>query len=112
MNAFITGSRVYGNTTIESDVDLVVLVATATDRSMLVDLGHIPVRYGKLNLIVLTDQREFDAWLAATYRCLSCRPCSREKAAEIIDQEYVSRGLPPRTGDSTDTNRTLPNYLG
>ena len=98
MNAFLTGSQVYGTPTESSDIDLVVLVDTTT-KSFL-EKGNIPSRFGTLNLILLTNPLEFEAWKAATETCVSLAPVNRKVAAHLIDLEYAKRKLPIRTGVS------------
>ncbi len=68
MNAFLTGSRIYGTVKPGSDVDLVLLVDEDTKQKLvaLSDLGKEPVRFGKLNLILCTMEEEFAVWKVGT----------------------------------------------
>ena len=75
MKSFLTGSRRYGVPRDDSDTD-VVIFADAKDHALfdaLIAIGtagdmcsarvsNFSIRIGKLNLIVLTDEREFQVW--------------------------------------------------
>ncbi len=113
MNAFITGSRVYGKQpTSDTDIDLVVHCdqKTADLLRSLSDIGKKPVRYGKLNLILLTTEEEFAAWLVANAGLVAeykegwtdahDRPIHKDHATYMIDQVFGLAGLPPRSGVS------------
>ena len=104
MQAFITGSRAYGEPTDESDIDLVVYVSN-DDLQILID-GYLvgeaelparasggddvsaSLRFGCLNLICVSDRRMYDAWLQGTHE-LKARgePVSREEAIEYLSQK-------------------------
>lgn len=88
MNAFLTGSRVYGKVKPDSDIDLVVLLDhdSAEIIRKLSDDPIGPVRFGSLNLIICTDETMFMAWKLGTRRCLNLKaenkkPFSKEQAA-------------------------------
>jgi len=103
MNAFITGSRVYGKIpTSETDIDLVIQCDEKTAELLrkLSDIGKEPVRYGKLNLILLTSEEEFASWLVANAGLkvkATKGPIGKELAAVTIDKVLALAGLPPRT---------------
>ncbi len=74
MKAFLTGSRRYGVPRDDSDTDMVILV-DQKDHALFESLNKISstdqcsggpsnfsVRIGRLNLIVLTDLDEYEAW--------------------------------------------------
>src|ERR1700731_342638 len=80
LRSFVTGSHAYGIPNEDSDVDLVVLV-TEKDMERLMascpDLSDVDkeymsgaytqsLRFGKLNLLVCTDERAFDVWRRGT----------------------------------------------
>jgi hypothetical protein len=103
MDAFLTGSRIYGTPTSESDLDLVIFLskseayfimnhADKDDKSRpIYDDDNIFVcRYGKLNLIMLTDEDDYNAWKCGTKECLSTKPVTRDfaKAAIIYAKEF------------------------
>lgn len=61
---FITGSHAYGIPNSESDVDLVLLLDERTRQLLEAhsETKQIPVRYGKLNLILCHSEAEYDSW--------------------------------------------------
>lgn len=76
-NCFITGSYAYGKPHADSDIDLVVFVDYDTKnilkRLALEDNGKLllqttedPVRFGKLNLILIHNQDSFEIWKSGT----------------------------------------------
>jgi hypothetical protein len=80
-HAFITGSYAYGHPTQESDVDLVVLIEPDAGQQLeeLADSNptgyddlSFNIRFGKLNIIGLTDTHEFKRWKAATAALKDC----------------------------------------
>ena len=97
--AFITGSRCYGTPRDDSDLDLVILAsnhafkmlaAFADDDS---ETGEgsgkgTPssgsFRFGKLNIIAITDESVFEVWRAATESLKAKAPVSRDDAVELI----------------------------
>lgn len=102
----LTGSRVYGAPRSDSDIDLVVLVDRGTlqiiseaandelqrpnleSNSWVSDHGleqcQATFKFGKLNLIVVTEQADFDIWVAGTEVLLkkkvSSGPVTRSEA--------------------------------
>lgn len=103
MNAFITGSRVYGKPKPDSDIDLVVFADYQT-RTMLESMSDdkpsdpftpTTIRFGKLNVIVCEDFDEFVAWRAGTREMLlnlieNGHKSTREEAKAKFD-EYESK---------------------
>ncbi len=102
MQAFLTGSQVYGTPTEMSDIDLVVLLSDE-DRELLADLitedekkrrfnkidgyygvDSLNLKFGRLNLIVAKDEKEWQAWRAGTTTLLSQAPVTRDKAVETF----------------------------
>jgi len=102
MQAFLTGSQVYGNPTDKSDIDLVVLLSDE-DRTLLHNLvgdseekvparqdyngygvGSLNLQFGRLNLIVAENEMEWLAWRAGTTTLLSQAPVTRDKAVETF----------------------------
>lgn len=105
-NAFVTGSKVYGGGGYGGsgeDVDLVILVDKVTKQLLLdhSDLGKYPVRFGKLNLIITSDENEYAAWLSATHTCLRTPGLTKEKAILIHEATRKSCGIEERTEAST-----------
>lgn len=92
INAFITGSFAYGSPTSKSDLDLVLLV-DADDQVLLQrhsDEGEVgPVRYGRLNLIPVTNPKKFEAWRVGTEKLMAeatatGEPISRDYAVSVL----------------------------
>lgn len=112
MNAFLTGSRVYGNAREDSDVDLVVLVDEATEKLLhaLSDGGGLPCKFGKLNLILCSNQDKFNRWARALDECkfemALNGPLSRERAVDIHSGMMI-----PRCEESKRDHITPP-YMG
>lgn len=102
-DAFLTGSRVFGVPRDDSDVDMVVFLEepaaaaltaladadTDTDESKPRSASeHGPasrsLRFGKLNLIVVTSRDWLEAWAAATAQCIARKPVTREQALPVF----------------------------
>jgi predicted nucleotidyltransferase len=91
MKAFLTGSRVYGKPRRNSDIDLVVFVSKA-DAAALGNLcdddgdtsAYATVRFGRLNLLVITDPAKYAAWVEGTAKLKAQRPVTREQAIEVF----------------------------
>lgn len=102
MTAFLTGSRVYGAPTEDSDIDLVVLVDELTQDKLRgwsesPDWSYV-VRFGRLNLICVTSEDELAAWRAGTASLRqrvsqTGRPIDREVAKEMMDMIRRTMGL-------------------
>jgi hypothetical protein len=106
-NAFLTGSRVYGEPTEKSDTDLVVLVDQRTF-DILCDL-HLDredlspksggndvsasLRFGKLNLIVHTSEHAFNAWAEGTDNLIVRGPVTREEAVRELKAQFAKYGI-------------------
>lgn len=94
--AFITGSRVYGESTPESDIDLVILCDTET-RDLLwretegeSNPHHkevMQIRFGKLNIIACWTDEQFAAWKLGTERLKQ----DKEASGEPIDRATAKR---------------------
>lgn len=114
-NAFITGSRAFGTPRQDSDVDLVVLVSkedaqtlfaqfydTEDKASMLTKLqmamnmapNSFPLHIGKLNLIVCSDEKVYNGWLAGTAslkaQAMSGTPATRDDAIKVFNELGVT----------------------
>lgn len=90
MRSFLTGSRVYGTPKPDSDYDLVVDMDPETALDVRKAAGvkpGMPIRFGVLNLIPVTSEAEYDAWLDATAACVDKRntsgPLTRDEAITI-----------------------------
>ena len=87
MRAFVTGSRAFGYATPTSDLDLVIYA----DESIKVQLTKLSesertIKFGQLNLIVVTSEEEYSAFLLAKKRCLNYRVENREESIAIHDK--------------------------
>lgn len=108
--SFLTGSRVYGSPREDSDYDLVVLIdkddanrlATGSDDG----IGELAAKYGqevtnlqfgKLNLILVYTQEEFDFWRRVTNELHSIAaskgPVLRDFAVDYIAKERKKMGV-------------------
>lgn len=101
MNAFLTGSRVYGKPREDSDIDLVVLMEDESAET-LIDLenefGNVSqygklftnsLKFGNLNLIVCSSKEEFEAWKKGTKilldECMLNGPVTKAAACVIFE---------------------------
>lgn len=95
--ALLTGSHAYGTPHAGSDVDLVVFLPQA-EASILERLGRrrellndehyrgiTSVHFGDLNLILVTDQEEFDTWSKVTRDLVARKPVTRAEAVKAFD---------------------------
>lgn len=104
MESLLTGSRVYGTPTDESDIDVVCLMSHDEFHALLAmadnpDCETRPasgkasqsLRFGKLNLICVTPNEydKFTAWKDGTAHLKSIAPVTREAAVE----HFKSRGV-------------------
>lgn len=87
--AFLTGSRAYGKSTAESDIDIVMMVSEQT-RSDLFYMARSNGSTGSIyldnvNIIALCDPRQYDAWWAGTQTlCTRQEKASRDEAVEVM----------------------------
>lgn len=93
-SAFITGSHCYGTPLPSSDVDLAVLCSPETEKKLkeLSDDKCFPIRFGKLNLVTLKSQDEYDAWLAARARLSNMSAHTKETRVSVHKEELQKRG--------------------
>jgi hypothetical protein len=105
MQAFLTGSQVYGKPTQDSDIDLVIFTDVDTmlrlralsDNPRLVNISgsnthkSASIRFGKLNLTVVTTEDEWQVWRLATLALKAEAPVSKEHAIER--QEWLRKGV-------------------
>ena len=102
-NAFLTGSQVYGKPEEFSDVDLVVRVDQETAQKLveLSDDESIPIRFGRLNLIVTIEDEQFEAWEEMTEEALDRSrsrrsPVLRDEAIELREAACERREIEPQ----------------
>jgi hypothetical protein len=81
MKSFITGSHAYGTPTENSDVDLAIF-CSEEDADFLWKASEDgpSVRFGKMNLIIFTNERAYDRWKECTNNLISRRPVTRDEA--------------------------------
>jgi hypothetical protein len=106
MKSFITGSYAYGTPTKKSDIDLVVLMdgdwmerirgfadTCDTKKEYYFAGGNVSysLRFGKLNLIAVSDEAEFAAWQYGTAVLKRKKPVTREQA--VLMFKNLRQGL-------------------
>jgi predicted nucleotidyltransferase len=106
INAFLTGSQVYGEPTEESDIDLVVSMSQPETIDLL-DLlhdkakasveeygnGQATVRIGKLNLIICYENEErFSNWITGTKYLKKTKPNNRDFAVSVFKRLFSQEG--------------------
>jgi predicted nucleotidyltransferase len=98
LRAFLTGSYAYGKPRVDSDIDLVVFIADYTelqelekqaDAVMQIDNEYenadaISLRFGKLNLIVTTDEADWEGWKKGTFDLKRRKPVTRKEAIKYM----------------------------
>lgn len=96
--SFLTGSYAYGTPRPDSDIDLVALVSpgeihwlakAAGDDAHLAksapsERNSASLRFGKLNLILVTTEALYDAWRQDTEDLKSRRPVTRDEAVRVL----------------------------
>lgn len=94
--SFVTGSQAYGTPTSESDVDLAIFLPSPhydLFLGLFADEAVVPLhynavsnslRFGKLNLLIFTDEVRFNAWKLATAELIKAKPVARDIAVEAI----------------------------
>lgn len=113
MNAFLTGSRVYGKPSETSDVDLVVRVDVPT-REALQKLSDCPeqakglvvIRFGRLNLIACDNDEQFAAWKFGTAKLIQeskrgKNPIDKIAAKTVFDQFRELLGVKDESNSGT-----------
>ena len=107
MMAFLTGSRVYGTPHEESDTDIVVRVDEQA-LSALWAIGDMPcdlnsardlgwghsIRIGPLNIIAVTTDKQYAAWLIGTSELLKRAPVTKAQAIDHFDRIFGINQVP------------------
>lgn len=91
--AFITGSYAYGTPTESSDIDLVVWVGS--EAKDILARGGYPVRFGKLNLILVDNDEQWAAWSAGTRALKKLAPVARDFAVAFFIELGVIQEFEP-----------------
>jgi hypothetical protein len=111
---FITGSWMYGSPRPDSDIDLVLppmdthptLGRPAMYQQLISNSDNAaqPIKYGKLNLILCSTQKQYDLWKQGTIelrsRSIVFGPIARQAAIDHFDALFESHGLSKSTSDS------------
>jgi hypothetical protein len=98
VEAFFTGSRMYGIPTPTSDLDLVVLMSEEVRVGLMIDYGW-PIKVGSLNIIPCTSEVEMLAWKKATEVCIATAGSGvlkKEDAIKIHEAWRKQYGVPER----------------
>lgn len=103
--SFITGSHAYGTPEHDSDVDLVIftheadieLLSRISDDSLFrenngYDSGR-SLRFGRLNIIAISDEKHFELWRWANKRLKARRPVDRDYAILYLNELRVRNGI-------------------
>jgi hypothetical protein len=99
VKAFLTGSRAYGTPRPDSDVDLVVCVSkdeAAKLRELSDDPDARSVRFGRLNLVICTDRKLWDAWALGTDELKARAPVTRDEAKRVLSHYRQLAGAAAR----------------
>lgn len=107
MDAFLVGSHAYGTPTPESDIDIVVMVSQeelpklrelAGDTSPKPDsygngeISSASLRFGNLNLIVVTSETDWRLWKNGCQELKRLSPVTRDFAIEYFRRLRAKRG--------------------
>ena len=99
MSAFLTGSQRYGTPREDSDIDLVVpmdvieghiFVKACLKAGIKIDENENQydngacIRFGKLNLLLMSDKEKVEGWRNATNKLIAEKPVTRERAIEVV----------------------------
>lgn len=102
-----TGSRRYGTPRPDSDFDWVLFETPDGIRRLSFLLGQtyvttdmegecgidLSLRFGPVNLLLVTTHRQWAAWYFGTRRLLEESPVTRDRAVEVFKVERAGRGL-------------------
>lgn len=116
IRAFVTGSHAYGTPRDNSDIDLVVLVEPESLALLRVAVGADPppasagpdtsasLMFGKLNLVVVRDEREFQIWRDVTAELALRRPVDQATAKALLCERLAkpNTDLPAEAPADTD----------
>ena len=96
MKSLLTGSHAYGTPGPRSDIDIVMLASPYVIHTLSLlglpadsgdEVSSASVKFGKLNLILLSDKQKFRAWRRATNRLVKRKPVTRREAVDEIRGE-------------------------
>ena len=109
MEAFFTGSRMYGIPTPTSDLDLVVLMSEEVRVGLMIDYGW-PIKVGSLNIIPCTSEVEMLVWKKATEVCIAAAGSGvleKEDAIKIHEAWRRQYGVPERDMSGSGTPQEI-----
>lgn len=101
---FLTGSRVYGTPREDSDYDVVIFASPEIKTLLTTLIGEEHnfkkhPRIGQLQLILVDNPDEYDAWVACTEHAKDvaevCGPLSKENSHDIFSEYFIFHGLKP-----------------
>lgn len=102
MQAFLTGSRVYGTPREDSDLDMFVYCPDQATLDLLTEsaddetigcadddydgesANRVILRFGKLNLLCTTKKADYAAWKDGTALLTSRKPVTRDEAKRVL----------------------------
>jgi hypothetical protein len=101
LKAFLTGSHVYGTPHESSDINLVVFMSQDDlDRLRMLgcdegdeqydDNSIACLRFGKLNLLCVTDAADYGAWRSGTDELVARSPVTREEAIAVFVEKRAA----------------------
>lgn len=120
----MTGSKIYGIPSKNSDIDLVVFVSDEelemlrqeadedVSRNQEADehyqeLGSVSLRFGKLNLLCCTKEKVYEVWKRGTFRLKRQSPVSRAFACRLMDTLRQEAGIgEPETHKESKSPKT------
>jgi hypothetical protein len=99
--AFLIGSRAYGNPKVDSDVDLVVYMSPDDAKTLLenadMSIRHDELyhscRYGNLNIMVCVDDAYYDTWVKGNKVLRLCKPVTRDVAIATFEHCRKHAGI-------------------
>ena len=120
--AFVTGSRVYGQPRVDSDIDLVVFLSpadlerltvfgqqmTSPEDPDYVMAGGIPFRFGDLNLLCVTDEKKYEVWKKGTRHLKRQKPVTRGFAVRYFRDLRKKAGFHIYEGDDEPEEPKAP----
>lgn len=105
---FITGSRAYGTPTEDSDIDLVLPPNGKTNFQAIMiqysDNQDLPITYGKLNLILTNEPKQWELWLQATNELIEQAPVTRDFAIAYITKLFKANNMQKSISYDADPN--------
>lgn len=108
MDAFISGSFAYGTPGPESDIDLVIEIddegLTTLEEQFVDQLTNTEsgdpypessscFRFGKLNLIAVSNPKLYETWKQGTEELIARKPVTRDEAIEVMRKKRIEAGF-------------------